>query len=153
MSQSVFFRPPTEKEGNSPQGTQVYVIVAGKIYADPEAIKPSAINIAIGNLQSFSYAHCRGDLYRIWSICQFSGRHFHMASIGNDYPAPTSMVEFDRQQMTGMYQEGVRQMMTGTAWRSTPPGMAPGEGALVRGSTDLVEVPRSGVMVPVTISF
>lgn len=147
VSQSVFFRPPIDRPGDSPRDTEVYVIVAGKLYADQEPVNPKSVSIAIQNLQTFSYAHTRGDLFRIWSTCQMTGRGFQMTALPGDYSAPASMTEFDRQQLTGMYQEGVRQVTQGTAWRTTPPGLDPGEDPLVRTSTELIHVPRSTVVL------
>lgn len=148
VSQSVFFRPPLDRPGESPKDTQVYVIVAGKLYADQDPANPRSISIAIQNLSTFSYAHTRGDLFRIWSTCQMTGRGFLLTALPADYSAPASMTDFDHQQMTSMYQEGVRQVMQGTAWRTTPPGLNPGEDPLVRTSTDLVNVPRSTMVLP-----
>ncbi|MFT3880195.1 MAG: patatin-like phospholipase family protein [Gemmatales bacterium] len=148
VSQSVFFRPPADQPGQSPRDVEVYVIVAGKLYADKETVTPRSVRIAFQNLQTFSYAHTRGDLYRIWSICQMTGRGYHLTALPADYPAPASMTDFEREQMTGMYQEGVRQVLAGTAWRTTPPGLEPGEDPLVRSSTDLTVVPRSTVVLP-----
>lgn len=147
VSQSVFFRPPTELEADAPQGTQVYVIIAGKLFADPQATTPRSLTIAKQNLMTFSYAHCRANLFRIWSFCHLTGRHFHVTSIPEQFPAPQSLVDFDPAEMTAMFQEGRRQMLQGTAWRDTPPGMEPNESTLVRGSTDLIVVPRSNGIV------
>lgn len=148
VSQSVFFLPPTVKshsqEGNAGQpSTMVFVVVAGKLYADPDSVQPRAVTIARENLEGFGYAHSRGDVYRIWSVCSNHGFGFQLTSIPTSFPAPTSMTQFDREEMTKMYQEGVRQIMSGAAWRSTPPGMGPGEDPLIRSSTDLMHVPRS----------
>lgn len=148
VSQSVFFRAPADQPGQSPQDVQVYVIVAGKLFADKDTITPRSLSIAFQNLQTFSFAHTRGDLFRIWSTCQLTGRGFQMTSLPVSYPAPASMTDFDREEMTGMYQEGVRQIMQGTAWRTTPPGLEPGEDPLVRSSTNLTVVPRSTMAIP-----
>lgn len=147
VSQSVFFRPPVEQEAGSSQGTQVYVVLAGKLYSDPQAITPRSLTIAMQNLTTFSYAHCRANLFRIWSLCHLTGRQFHMTSIPEEFPAPRSLVDFDPAEMTAMFQEGRRQMLQGTAWRTTPPGMEANESTLVRGSADLIVVPRSNGIV------
>lgn len=143
VTQSVFYRPPAEQPGVPASNTQVYVIVAGKIYADPEPITPRSLTIAIENLATFSYAHTRGDLFRIWSTCQMTGRGYHQTALPAGFPAPKSMTHFDQVEMTNMFNEGVKQVTQGTAWRSTPPGMEPGEDPLVRSSTDLMVVPRT----------
>ncbi|HQR07730.1 MAG TPA: patatin-like phospholipase family protein [Gemmatales bacterium] len=148
VQQSVFFRPPVDQPGQSPQDVDVYVIVAGKLYAGKDTITPRSVRIALQNLQTFSYAHTRGDLFRIWSVCQMTGRKYYLTALPANYPAPESMTDFDREEMTGMYREGVRQITQGIAWRTTPPGLEPGEDPLVRSSTDLTVVPRSTVVLP-----
>ncbi|MBL8823105.1 MAG: patatin-like phospholipase family protein [Planctomycetia bacterium] len=141
VSQSVFFRPPVQAIQH-PKPTNVYVIVAGKLYADSASVSPSAINIAIENLQSFSYAHTRGDLVRIWSMCSMAGYGFKLAAIPQDCPAPKSMTEFKPEEMQNLVQSAVRQMLSGTAWRSTPPGNEPGEEPLLRTTNELIHLPR-----------
>jgi predicted acylesterase/phospholipase RssA len=141
VSQSVFYQP----SGKSSAGS-VYVIVAGKLYADAEESNPKALSIAIGNLQAFSYAHTRGDIYRIW--CQCNQQHsFQLAAIPGAFPAPRRITDFNPEQMTPLFQEGVRQMTQGTAWRNTPPGQGAGEETLIRSGTDLMVVPRTQGLV------
>lgn len=141
VSQSVFFRPPVQAIQH-PKPTNVYVVVAGKLYADAASVSPRAINIAIENLQSFSYAHTRGDLIRIWSMCSLAGYGFKLASIPQESPAPKSMTEFEPTAMQNLVQTGVRQMLSGTAWRSSPPGLEPGEEPLLRTTNELIHLPR-----------
>jgi hypothetical protein len=52
-------------------------------------------------------------------------------------------MEFNPKVMTGMFNEGVQEVMSGTAWRSTPPEAEPDETPLVRSGTNLIYLPRS----------
>ena len=68
--------------------------------------------------------------------------NYHLAAIPAEFPAPTSSTEFDPEQMTAMFDEGVRLVLPGTAWRSHPPGVEPGESVQERTGTCLTRVPR-----------
>jgi hypothetical protein len=67
---------------------------------------------------------------------------FRLASIPGEFPAPLSCTEFDPQTMTAMFNEGYRQITEGTAWRTTPPALGPGEAPLVRSGTNLIFAPQ-----------
>lgn len=140
VSQSVFYQPAQSRAGGT---SHVYVIIAGKLYADAEEVNARAISIAFDNLLGFSYAHTRGDVYRIWCQCHLQQNLFHLAAIPGTYQLPRNMTEFDHKSMTALFQEGVRQITQGSAWRDTPPGNGPGEDTLIRSSTDLIAVPRT----------
>lgn len=145
VSQSVFFLPPTSVKGQSE--TNVYVVIAGKLYADPEKVNPRAYNIALENLQGFSYAHTRSDVFRIWTNCASNGFSFQLTAIPAEFSAPATMSSIDKAVMQQLYHEGVRQIMSGAAWRTTPPGHGPGEDTLIRSSNELIQVPRTQAIV------
>jgi hypothetical protein len=146
VSQSLFFRPPSIPPGSPPsaellQGTNVYVIVAGKLYMDPEPVKPRALKVATQTTEAVLYAQCRGDLTRLWTVCQLAGMNFHVTAIPSDFPAPKMSTDFDPPTLRAMFDEGLRQIQAG-AWRTSPPGTQPGEEVLVREGTDLNWAPR-----------
>jgi predicted patatin/cPLA2 family phospholipase len=146
ISTSVFFRPPYRPEGtdatNDLADTDLYVIVAGKLYADQRVLKPRALKIAMESVSAVAYAQTRGDLQRIFFVSTLTGMNFHLASIPEGYPAPATNTDFDPVAMTGMFNEGVRQVKLGTVWRRSPPGVEPGESNLERGGTALTNAPR-----------
>lgn len=138
-STSVFFRPPYQP-GGTPEdlaGTDLYVIVAGKLFADPKVLKPRALRIGMESVSAVAYAQTRGDLQRIYFVSMLTGMNFHLASIPEAYPAPHANTDFDPVVMTGMFNEGIRQVKLGTVWRRSPPGVEPGEAPLERGGTEL----------------
>jgi hypothetical protein len=154
-SMALFIRPPyvppdkiSDPVAHSLYGSDVYAIVAGKLFADPEPEKPRALNIAGSSVSTVIYAQTRGDLTRLWTLCQLTGANYHMAAIPDAYPAPKSSTDFKRAELQGMFDEGVRQVMAGTAWRSTPPGLEPGEAPLVRAGTDLTQMPPGTTLTP-----
>ena len=64
-----------------------------------------------------------------------------MTAIPPEFPTARSGTQFDPEEMTALFEEGVRQVRTGMAWRSTPPGVEPGEHTPQRGGTDLIAIP------------
>ena len=149
VSSSLFFRPPhvppevvaADPAARSLYGTDVYAVVAGKLFADPAAVRPRALKVTAEALSGILYAQGRGDLTRLWTVCELTGMKYHQTSIPLDYPAPKSSTEFEPRAMTAMFEEGVRQVMAGTVWRSTPPGVEPGEQPDERAGTELIVRP------------
>jgi len=153
VSYSVFLRPPAIPpqmaalpEGKSLYGSEVFVIVAGKLYADPGAVRPWVLSIAAENVSTLTYASTRADLARLWTVCTLAGMDFRMTAIPETTPTPRSSADFRPAEMSALFNEGVRQVRCGTAWRTTPPGTDCGEDPLVRGSNDLTIWPRSAAL-------
>lgn len=148
-SVAIFFRPPyTPPEqrtttANDLAGVDLYMIVAGKLYADPSPMKPRSLSIAASSVSTVIYAQTRGDLQRMYLASVLGGMNYHLAAIPPEYPAPASSTDFRSEPMTRMFNEGYREAATGTLWRSTPPGIEYGESPLKRQGTDLVTQPRS----------
>jgi hypothetical protein len=147
VSQSLFFRapfvPPDHPEATRLDDTDVYAIVAGKLYADPKVTKPRALKVVTSDVSAILYAQARGDLQRLWATCAMSGMSFHMTAIRPEFPTPKSSTEFKPDAMRSMFNEGVAQVMAGTVWRTTPPDADPNETPLVRSGTDLIYQPRT----------
>lgn len=155
-SQALFFYPPyVPPAERTPQtlnlvGTNVYAILAGKLYADPEVIKPRALTQAGKSVSTLIYAQTRGDLQRLWTYCLVNGMSYHLAATPDDYPAMGSSGTFDPKAMTALFEEGRRVVGSGAAWRATPPGTdgARGEQAQLRSGRELTFVPR-GPQLPI----
>lgn len=149
VTQNVFFRPPQvpqEMRLRPPSeflyGTDLYVIVAGKIFSDPEQVKPRALKIAASSVSSLIGAETRTELVKLYTFAMVAGMNYNLASIPQDFPALTDSTEFDPAQMTRMFEEGRRQAFTNTAWRNSPPGVLDGEGVVQRAGTRLIRQPR-----------
>jgi predicted patatin/cPLA2 family phospholipase len=148
VTQSLFFAPPyvppelaTDPTATSLNGTDVYCIIAGKLYSDPEVVRPRLFTIAGKSVAVVLAAQARGDLARLWTVAQFTGMNFHMTAIREDFPTPGSSTDFDPEAMTCLFEEGVREARMGQ-WRTSPPGVEPGEPNLLRDGKNLMLVPR-----------
>jgi len=156
VSQGLFFYPPyVPPEARNRQtmnmvGTNVYIIVAGKLYADSEVIKPSALSQASKAVNTVLYAQTRGDLQRLWTVCVLKGMTYNLTAIPAEYPPLGSCGEFDPKVMTALFKEGQAVVCSPNAWRKTPPvtDAAQGELPQVRWGRDLTFQPR-GPQLPI----
>jgi predicted acylesterase/phospholipase RssA len=138
VTQALFYHPPP---GGALAGTNVHVIVAGKLYSDPDVVRPRALVIAADSVSTILFAQTRAELFRIHTACVLGGLNFQLAAIPPEYPALFASTDFDPEAMALLFEEGVRQAAAGTAFRSNPPDTGPGEGAFHRTSTQLTHVP------------
>lgn len=152
VSKALFIMPPyvpPEARSNDPNtdlaGTNVYFVVAGKLYADQEKIKPIALTLLSKEISAMIYAQTRGDLQRYFTTGMLTGMNYYLTAIPPEYPAPTSSMAFTIPQLTGMFNEGHRIACQGVAWRRTPPGVGPGEEDNVRAGTCLTYEVRGPV--------
>jgi len=156
VSYSIFMRPPLNlppevlQSDNRPlAGSDVYAVVAGKLYADPEVTKPFVLSIAAKNISTLTYAQTRADLVRLWTVCAVTGMNFHMTSIPESLVMTSSSKNFDPSQMQKLFAEGYDRVLNGDAWRTSPPGTEPGEDPLIRSSTNLAIFPRGESVPPI----
>jgi len=116
------------KAGRQPlTGSDAYVIVAGKLYADPSCTDRRAMSIGESALHSLIYSQTRSELSRIHTLCLLSGMRFHMASIPEDMRIGSDIMSFDRDELRRLYDAGYAAATGGRAWRDTPPGGEPYE--------------------------
>jgi predicted patatin/cPLA2 family phospholipase len=147
-STSIFFRPPyVPPDQRTPEaldlaGVDLYLMDAGKLYADAEPLKKRSLAIAATSVSSVLYAGTRADLQRYYLVALLNGMNYHLAVIPPEFPAPTSSTAFEKEPMTAMFNEGFSQALGGTAWRRTPPGVEAGESMLQRSGTTLTYIRR-----------
>jgi len=147
VTSALFFRPPyiSMEWKNHPviaslYGSDVYIIVAGKLYADPQTVSPRALIIAANSVSTLIYSQTRGDLLKLYMACILTGMNYSMTAIPGDFPAPSTSTDFDPVEMTKMFNEGSARALVGTAWRNTPPGLERGEGTMIRVGTTLTRI-------------
>lgn len=152
-SMPIFFRPPfvspDERSNGSADlaGVDLYVIVAGKLYADARPIRERSLRIGARSISTLAYAQTRAELQRLYLQCVLHGMNYHLAPIPPEYPAPGGSAEFDRAAMNAMFKEGYGLAAFGEVWRRHPPGAELGESMLQRSGTNLNQVPRAPARV------
>ena len=155
VSRSVFFRPPyvrPEDRSNVAArdlaGAKVYIIVAGKLYADPEVIRAWSLAQASKSVSTLVYTQTRGDLQRLYTTCLLTGMDYFISAIPPEYRVPPSSTEFKLEVLVPLFEEGRRVVRSSEPWRLLPPGSGLGEAALVR-SGPCLSVQRRGPTVPI----
>ena len=146
---SMFFAPPwVPPEGRAAlppgwlHGSDVYILVAGKLYPDPTPVKPRTYAIASNAISTIVYDQTRSDLHKLFLLSAVTGMNYHMAVTPKDVPLPKSSTEFDPNAMSQLFCAGVEWARSGPQWRDTPPGGEPGEGAKYRAGTALTDTGR-----------
>jgi hypothetical protein len=114
----------------------VYIIVAGKLYADPACTERRAVKIGESALMSVLYAQTRGELFRIYTLCLVGGMNYNLASIPEDFKVGADSMGFDPDEMRRLYEVGYAAATGGRAWRDTPPGAEPHEQPRPRTGTE-----------------
>jgi predicted patatin/cPLA2 family phospholipase len=139
VSEGIFFRAPYTPPGQQGDpavpdmaGTQVWAIVAGKVFADPEVIKDRSLANAGKSVSTVLYAQTRGDLQRMYLMCLLNGMDLHISAIPAGFPAPPSATDFKPAEMTSLFEEGRRVIHAPEAWRTTLPGALLEEGETVQ---------------------
>jgi len=132
---AIFFRPPyvpeelrNDKHAMNYAGTQVWALVAGKLWPDPVDTGHSALAFAGKSVSTMLYAGTRNDLFRIYTKCMLNGVDFHLTAIPSEYTGSDSSADFNPVEMTKLFNEGYRVVCSGTAWRPEPPGARAEEG-------------------------
>jgi predicted patatin/cPLA2 family phospholipase len=148
VTASLFFRTPwvppqkrADPVATSLYDSDLYVIVAGKLYPDAEPVRPRTLAVAATSVSTLIYSQTRDELYKLYTACVLTGMNYRVAAIPQDFPAAGSSTDFDPVRMTAMFDEGVRQATCGTAWRATPPGLEAGERVSQRGGVNLTVIP------------
>jgi predicted acylesterase/phospholipase RssA len=160
-SSSMFFVPPWVPPEQRAElgpgwlyGSDLYILVAGKLYADPAPVRSRTLAIAQSAVSTIIYDQTRSDLHKLFLMTMLTGMNYHLSSIPLEMQAPTSATEFDPAEMCRMFQAGAEWAMTNPRWRDTPPGYEPGEGVRYRGGTVLTDRGRyaplgyEGVPIP-----
>jgi hypothetical protein len=148
-SSSMFFAPPwvpPEQRANLPAGwlygSDLYILVAGKLYADPAPVKARTVAIASQAVSTILYDQTRGDLQRMFLLSILTGMNYNVSSIPEDLTVPDSSTDFIPEGMGPLFDAGVAWAKNNGKWRQTPPGYERGEGAKYRSGTILTDTGR-----------
>ena len=148
VSRSMFFRPPyippSQREGFGPTslyGSNLYVLVAGKVYSDSDGVRPKPLAIASGAINSLLYSQARGDIDRLYHYSTLTGMNFHLSAIPPDFRMPNQSLKFDPEEMTRLFEEGRNSARERRVWRDTPPVLDRSEELRARTGTRLTRDP------------
>lgn len=114
VSRSLFFRPPMAPSGQGylpPEelaGSNLYVLVAGKINPTPAAVRVRTFPLALDASSTLLYSETRGSLYRMYTYCLLTGMNLRVGAIPEDQDVPKSATEFEPAEMTKLFEAGFR---------------------------------------------
>ncbi|MBN9118950.1 MAG: patatin-like phospholipase family protein [Planctomycetes bacterium] len=155
---SMFFVPPWVPPGARDQlppgwlyGSDVYILVAGKMYPDPAPVKPRSIAIASSAVSTVVYDQTRSDLHKLFLLSAMTGMNYNVSVIPRELESPLESTTFDPKEMTRLFNAGYQWAVSDGRWRNTPPGYEATEGAKFRSGTTLTDTGRGapgGVLGP-----
>ncbi|MBP3958656.1 patatin-like phospholipase family protein [Gemmata sp. G18] len=147
---SMFFAPPWVPHAEHEKlpvgwlyGSEVYVLVAGKMYPDPTPVKPRTFAIASNAISTIVYDQTRSDLHKLFLLTTMTGMNYNVSVIPTEVQSPLASTDFDPHEMSRLFSAGTQWAASGPKWRITPPGYEPGEGAKYRAGTVLTDIGRS----------
>jgi hypothetical protein len=115
-----------------PPGSNVYVVCAGKLYRDPQAERPRALSSVATAASNTLYALFRADAWGLHALCAVTRSRFHLIATPPEVTVAAGSLAFERDDQRRLFDAGYRQAVTGTGWRTTPPGSQPGETLIPR---------------------
>jgi predicted acylesterase/phospholipase RssA len=140
VTASLFFRPPhvpkaeAKALGDRPLGgSNLYIVVAGKLYADPAPVENRLLSIVENSISALLYAQTRGDLFQLYALTLATGMNYRLAAVPLGEDAPMDATSFDPVQMQALFEVGRKYARENKGWRATPPGLQPGEEVPLRG--------------------
>jgi hypothetical protein len=142
----VFFRasmiqidPAAARAGQRPLGgSRVYVIVAGKAFADPKCVQGRALKIAGSSVGALTYAETRNDLVRIYTLTLLTGMDFRVATVPQDWPIHEDSMKFEPGPMRSLFDMGFQRAVAGQAWADVPPVLDASQQSIPRSGTEFL---------------
>lgn len=122
--------------GKALRPTTVWVVVNGKLYADPGCTDARAIQIGTGAANSLIHAHTRNDLRRLSALTTAAGGRFRVTYLPQDFPVDRTDRQFDPEVMGKLFAIGQTMGKSGPkAWQSNAPEPDDEESAAPRTGT------------------
>jgi hypothetical protein len=146
---SMFFAPPwvpLEQRAALPatwlHGSNMYILVAGKMYPDPTPVKARSVAIAGSAVSTIIYDQTRSDLHKLFLLSVVTGMNYHLSVIPRELPVPIESTSFKPEEMTMLFEAGAEWARNHGKWRDSPPGNEPGEGGRFRSGAVLTDTGR-----------
>jgi hypothetical protein len=104
-----------------PAGTDVYVVLAGKLYADPLPVRPRVPSVLAATTSSIIHANTRAEAARLYYQARAAGANYHFTAVPTNQPAEAIPLSFDTRSMGELYDVGFRHGAGGPVWTQPPP--------------------------------
>jgi len=105
-----------------PCGTDLYLVIAGKLFADPFPVKPRVLSVLGATASSIVYASTRAEVACLYHLSRTAGANYYFTALPDDFRAGEPIgLSFDSRVMGELYEVGFRLGAGGPAWLRTPP--------------------------------
>jgi hypothetical protein len=102
-------------------GTEVYVVVAGKLFADPEKVRTRVLPVLSASANGLLYGSARGEIATIYHLSRLAGADFHLTAVPASDRANPDGLDFNPREMTRLYEVGYVHGVAGPEWMTAPP--------------------------------
>jgi hypothetical protein len=120
------------------EGSEAYLVVAGKIYSDPECTKDKLLKIIGAASSSIIYSATRNDLGRIANLCFYAGIKYNQIGLSAEVPVNPDALYFEPKELRLLFNEGFKDGSTPSRWDHLPPDTAIKDQIVPRVGTDFV---------------
>ena len=151
VTRNLFFYPPSDWPGDDADphlrllaGANVYAVVAGKVYADPQGTDRKLGRVTVRVVSTLLSSALRNELFRLDTHCKLRDMNLFVAAVPTDYSPLPSPAEFDPQAMTPLFDEGYARASQGRVWNQEKVDRAVSE-ELARRGTELATTPTGEV--------
>ncbi len=122
---------------HAPPGSRLYVIINGKLYADPKCARPRVIGILSDSTGTVLYNKTRDEMHRVYLHCLQTGVRFQAIEVPSEVKISRGALRVTPEEQQLLYDLGYergQRASSAVGWRDVPPDTAPDE----------QEIPRSG---------
>ena len=136
--------PPTDRRDPAKSGlygSNLYVLIAGKLYADEEEVRPRSLSVLGSSVSTLLYTQARDELFKLYFASGLTGMNFKLAAVPDDVSCKIDSTDFNPEAMTRLFEEGRARAKGKELWRTTPPGCLAREVPAFRGSIRLDYLP------------
>lgn len=122
-------------------GTNIYVIVAGKIRSQPGMIRRTLFRLSGESLEGVLQSRLEGDLLRTYLLCRHTGAGFQLAAIPPEFDLGSNLnsVTIGPEVLRRLFDLALKSTRDGKVWLEMPPGVG----------LDQQAVPRTGTRIDV----
>jgi hypothetical protein len=111
----------TLKPDGSPSGTNLYICVAGKLFADHGPVKPRILSVLSASASSILYSHTRAEIATLYHQSKNTGGNFFLTALPDSDNGQTLGLDFDTKEQARLYEVGYYHGIGGPAWITAPP--------------------------------
>lgn len=118
------FLPPgtlANKPDGTASGTDLYIIVAGKLFADQSPVRPRVLSVVGAAAASVLYSHCRAEVATLYYQSRLTGGNFFLTALPDSDNGQPLGLSFDPKEMARLYEVGYFHGIGGPAWTTAPP--------------------------------